>query len=81
MLKVKATDAYEINKITDNELKRIPKKGEEFVISDSRYELLSGNNSYGLVFVEKVEEKKIQTKAFTNDNKKKNNVKTRDIQD
>lgn len=64
MVKVKATDAYVNNKankgerlvISDSELGRVPKEGEIFEVTEARYEVLSGNNLYGLVFVEKVEE-------------------------
>ncbi|WP_405317585.1 hypothetical protein [Faecalibacillus faecis] len=55
-MKVKATNKYEEKGIQDNELGRIPKEGEVFEISKERYEVLTKSNSYGLVFVEKVEE-------------------------
>ncbi|MEE0865523.1 MAG: hypothetical protein U0L98_01800 [Clostridia bacterium] len=55
-MKVKATNNYELKGIQDNELGRIPKAGEVFEISKERYEVLTKSNSYGLVFVEKVEE-------------------------
>lgn len=61
-MKVKATNKYEEKGIQDNELGRIPKEGEVFEISKERYEVLTKTNSYGLVFVEKVEEaKEIET--------------------
>ena len=61
-MKVKATNNYELKGIQDNELGRIPKEGEVFEISKERYEVLTKTNSYGLVFVEKVEEaKEIET--------------------
>ena len=55
-MKVKATNKYEEKGIQDYELGRIPKAGEVFEISKERYEVLTKSNSYGLVFVEKVEE-------------------------
>lgn len=61
MIKVRATDAYEINGILDKELQMIPKKGHEFEVTDERYSTLSGNNKHKLVFVEKI--KKDKSKA------------------
>lgn len=54
-MKVKATDVYEKRQILDGTLKRIPKKGEIFEVTEERYKILRGNNIYGLVFVEEVE--------------------------
>lgn len=51
---VKATDQYEKLDLKDKELNRIPKKGEEFNVSEERYKVLAGNNKYKKVFVEKV---------------------------
>lgn len=58
-MKVIATDKYEKGKIMDAELRRIPIEGEEFEISEERYNRLSNpaNNPYGVVFVVKKEEK------------------------
>ena len=53
---VRATDKYEKMKLKDNELGRIPKVGEEFEVSDERYEVLTKANKFNVVFVEKVEE-------------------------
>lgn len=55
-MKVRATNKYEELKLQDNELKRIPKEGEEFEVSEERFEVLTKTNSFGVVFVEKVEE-------------------------
>ena len=61
-MKVKATDKYEKLNLQDNELKRIPKEGEEFEVSEERYEVLTKTNKFNAVFVEKVEEaEKIET--------------------
>lgn len=66
---VKATDKYEKLNLKDNELNRIPKKGEEFEISEERYKVLTKTNKFNAVFVEKVEEigttKKTTTKKTT----------------
>lgn len=59
---VKATDKYEKLNLKDNELGRIPKKGEEFEVSEERYKVLTQTNRFNEVFVEKVEEaKEIET--------------------
>ncbi len=59
---VKATNQYERLNVKDKELNRTPKKGEKFEITEERYEILTKNNKYNVVFVEKVEEvKKIET--------------------
>lgn len=55
---VKATDKYEKLNIQDNELGRIPKTGEEWEISEERYNVLTKTNKYNTVFVEKVIKRK-----------------------
>ena len=55
-MKVKTTDKYEKLNIKDIELDRIPKEGEEFEISEERYEVLTKINKFNAVFVEKVKE-------------------------
>ena len=55
---VKATDKYEKLNIQDNELGRIPKAGEEWEISEERYNVLTKTNKYNTVFVEKVIKRK-----------------------
>ena len=59
---VRATKKYEELKIKDNELKRIPKQGEEWEVSEERFEVLTKTNKYNVVFVEKVEELETATK-------------------
>ena len=89
MIKVRATDAYEKNNIRDNELKRIPKKGEIFNVSEERIDSLLGNNKYKKVFVEVIEEepvekkqyKRTEYKAILDEDRKEHNVETADIQD
>ena len=56
---VKATEKYEKLNLQDNELKRIPKLGEEFEVSEDRYKVLTGANKFNEVFVEKVEVKEV----------------------
>ena len=60
---VKATDKYEKLNIQDNELGRIPKTGEEWDISEERYNVLTKTNKYKTVFVEKVRRKKKEEKT------------------
>lgn len=57
-MKVVATDEYQKNMVQDGILQRIPMAGEEFEISEERYEVLSNpeKNSYGLVFVKPLRE-------------------------
>lgn len=55
---VRATDKYERLNIQDNELGRIPKEGEQWEISEERYEVLTKTNKYNTIFVEKVKTKK-----------------------
>lgn len=52
---VRATDQYEKLKLKDNLLNRIPKQGEEFEVSEERFEVLTKTNKFNVVFVEKVE--------------------------
>ena len=52
---VRATDKYEKLNLKDNELGKIPKKGEEFEVSEERFEVLTKTNKYKAIFVEKVE--------------------------
>ncbi len=52
---VKATNQYEKNNVEDSELKRIPKEGEQWEVTEERYNILKSNNSFGVAFVEKVE--------------------------
>lgn len=52
---VRATDKYEKLNLKDNKLGRIPKKGEEFEVSEERFKVLTKTNKYKTVFVEKVE--------------------------
>lgn len=55
-MKVKATDQYEKLNVQDEVLKRIPKKGETFEVSEERFKVLNGKNNYKAVFVERIEE-------------------------
>lgn len=59
---VRATDKYEKLNLKDNELERKPKKGEEFEVSEERFEVLTKTNKYKEVFVERVEEIETATK-------------------
>lgn len=54
-MKVRATNKYKELNIKDNELGRIPAKGEEFEVSEERYEVLTKTNKFNTIFVEKVE--------------------------
>lgn len=53
--KVRALDTYKRMNVRDEQLNRVPEPGEEFIVSTDRLEVLSGNNSYEVKFVEVVE--------------------------
>ena len=57
-MKVRATNQYELLKLKDKELNKIPKEGEIFDVSEERYKELTSKNKYNVAFVEKVEENK-----------------------
>lgn len=54
-VKVEALDTYEKNNVTDKELGRVPKAGEQFEITKERLNVLLGNNELGKTFVKIVE--------------------------
>lgn len=58
-MKVKATEMYKKLNVQDKELGRIPEAGEEFEVSEERYEVLTKTNPNKVVFVKKVEEVKV----------------------
>lgn len=59
---VKATNKYEELNLKDNELGRIPKQGEQWEVTEERYKVLTQNNGFNEVFVEKLEEvKEVET--------------------
>ena len=73
---VRATGKYEEKGVPDNELGRIPKAGEQWEISEERYEVLTKTNRFHEVFVEKVEEvetaiKKVKTEKAVKKTTKK----------
>ena len=68
-MKVKATDEYVKRNLKDKELDRIPVAGEIFEVSKERYEVLTCNNPFNTIFVEKVEEVET-TKSKVNRKKK-----------
>lgn len=55
-MRVKATNESFKNDIQIPEAGGIVIAGTEFEVSESRFNVLNGNNLYGLVFVEKIEE-------------------------
>lgn len=56
-MKVVATEKYEELNVSDSELGRIPMKGEEFEVTEDRYEILSDptKNSFAVCFVKPLE--------------------------
>lgn len=63
-VKVEALDTYEKNNVTDKELGRVPKAGEQFEITKERLNVLLGNNELGKTFVKIVEPVKEVKKAI-----------------
>ena len=58
---VKATNQYEKLNVEDKELKRIPKKGETFEVTEERYKVLSGENKWKVAFAEEIKTTEIET--------------------
>ena len=63
-VKVEALNTYEQFNITDAELGRIPKAGEQFEVTKERLNILMGNNSKGRTYVKIVEPVKEEKKAI-----------------
>lgn len=68
---VKATNKYKELNLLDKELQRIPEKGEEFEISEERFKVLTKDNEFKEVFVEKIEEIEIAVKDIKKETTKK----------
>lgn len=62
-VKVEALDTYARFNVTDTELGRIPKVGEQFEVTKERLNILMGNNELGKIFVKIVEPVKEEKKA------------------
>lgn len=60
--KVEALKTYEEFNVYDNELKKIPKKGEIFFVNEERLNILLGNNKDKRIYVKVVEEKQDEEK-------------------
>ena len=69
-MKVKALDTYKRLNIKDKELDRIPNINEIFEVTKERFKVLTIDNMYNEVFVEKVEEVETDTKPKVNRKKK-----------
>lgn len=74
---VEALDTYEKNNITDNDLGRVPRNGEQFEVSKERLDVLLGNNKHGLVFVRLVEKYEQEEKTENKPEKKVKKKKTK----
>lgn len=59
---VEALPIYEENQIKDKELDRIPKTGEQWIVTNERKNILTGNNDYKKAFVRVIEEVKEEQK-------------------
>lgn len=56
MKKVRATSASTDLRVEIKELHRLALPGEEFEVSDDRFEVLRGNNRFKAVFVSEIEQ-------------------------
>ena len=54
-VKVEALDTYEKFNVIDNELKRVPKAGEQFIVTKERLNILLGDNDNNRVYVKIIE--------------------------
>ena len=72
-MKVRATNQYKKLGLRSKELKRIPKEGEEFEVTEERFKILSGANPFKVPFVESLskEENTSETEKKTKKKKKK----------
>ena len=68
---VKATNKYKELNLQDKELQRIPEEGEEFEVSNERFKVLTKDNGFKEVFVEKVEEIETAVKDVEKETTKK----------
>lgn len=59
---VEALPIYEENQIKDKELDRIPKAGEQWIVTNERKNILTGDNTRNKVFVKVIEEVKEEQK-------------------
>ena len=72
---VRATSASRLRKMRIKELNRIAREGEEFLVSDERYQVLSGKNYMAVPFVtlvREVEEPKSQAVSLKTNTKNYN---------
>ena len=74
-MKVKATNKYEELNLEDRILGRTPKAGEEFEVSEERFEELTKTNSFGVAFVEAVVEKTTEVETAKKEVKTEKAVK------
>lgn len=72
---VKATNKYKELNLQDKELQRIPEEGEIFEVSNERFKVLTKNNEFKEVFVEKVEEVETAVREVEKETAKKKTSK------
>lgn len=74
-MKVKATGEFKRIGVNPKELDFIPEEGTEFEVSEERFDVLSGNNSYKAIFVNAIVEtamKETKTEKAVKKTTKKN---------
>lgn len=72
---VEALPIYEENQIKDKELDRIPKTGEQWIITNERKNILTGNNTHNKVFIKVIEEVKEEQKENKEEIKQEKEIK------
>lgn len=72
---VEALPIYEENQIRDNELGRIPKTGEQWIVTNERKNILTGDNTHNKVFVKVIEEVKEEQKQNKEEIKQEKEIK------
>ena len=72
---VEALPIYEENQIRDKELDRVPKTGEQWIVTNERKNILTGNNTHDKVFVKVIKEIKEEQKENKEEIKQEKEIK------
>jgi hypothetical protein len=72
---VEALPIYEENQIKDKELNRVPKTGEQWIVTNERKNILTGDNTYDKVFVKVIKEVKEEQKENEEEIKQEKEIK------
>lgn len=72
---VEALPIYQENQIRDKELDRVPKTGEQWIVTNERKNILTGNNTHDKVFVKVIKEIKEEQKENKEEIKQEKEIK------